>query len=207
MMDECPFDKLKRLRRIANDSERTAIYQCHSQCTCSPKCRLRSIALSRGNTRNLELFNYPGKGLGVRTREKIYKGSFIVEYVGERITHGLSRIRSEVYMKFDLLYSFQLDFHLEEDAEPDREIDEIDAVYYCNISRFFNHSCDGGNMKQLTFFEDQTDQSMQRIGFFATKDILPGEELTFDYNIQTIVGCCCGTIKCRNPRSSSSSSK
>ena len=92
-----------------------------------------------------------------------------MEYVGERITHGLSRIRSEVYMKFDLLYSFQLDFHLEEDAEPDREIDEIDAVYYCNISRFFNHSCDGGNMKQLTFFEDQTDQSMQRIGFFATR--------------------------------------
>jgi SET domain-containing protein len=81
------------------------------------------------------------------------------------------------------------------------EVDEstiIDAGVGGNSARYINHSCspnceavnDGG-----------------RIFIEALRDIRPGEELTYDYlleteepmtpRLQTIFGCNCGTRRCR----------
>lgn len=55
----------------------------------------------------------------------------------------------------------------------------IDATRKGNIARFINHSCDPNAAT-----EKWTVGRRNRIGFFAVKDIKPGEEIVFDYNFQ-----------------------
>ena len=118
-------------------------------------------------------------GLGVYALEKIENGETITVLTGEKI--------------------------IEKDC--DRMIDEgvlnnddplqIDTNFYYildHTSHSFNHSCDpnAGLKKQSTLF--------------ALRDILPGEEITYDYSttvdpnnftFTTMNNCLCGSPKCR----------
>jgi len=82
-------------------------------------------------------FTPNGKGWGLRTLEKLPKGAFICEYIGEILTIP------ELYQR-----SFEdkptlpviLDAHWgsEERLEGDKDLC-LDGMFYGNISRFLNH--------------------------------------------------------------------
>ena len=75
----------------------------------------------------------------------------------------------------------------------------IDATYRCGVARFLNHSC-APCLRQTSVWVDTLDLMLHRIAFFATRDIAPGEELTFDYKYDEgarEMECHCGAPACR----------
>lgn len=73
----------------------------------------------------------------------------------------------------------------------------IDATEKGNASRFINHSCDPNCEIQKWQTGDQ-----YSVGIFAIREILPGEEITFDYQFERVgnssMPCYCGSAKCRH---------
>ena len=127
-------------------------------------------------------------GLGVFAARRIRKGTRIIEYLGERISHREANRRHAAKPVTDnhtFLYSV------------DRGV-VIDASVNGNDARFINHGCDP-NCESVT--EDR------RIYIDAIKTIEPGEELKYDYsisrdkddppNIDEIFACHCGGADCR----------
>lgn len=53
----------------------------------------------------------------------------------------------------------------------------IDAHYYGNVSRFFNHSC-VPNVVPIRVYYDHQDLRFPKIAFFAARDIVADEEIT-----------------------------
>ena len=196
--DQFPYAAgTKELLHI-REKKMPAIFECGSKCSCGPECRLRHISLRPNRFDSLELFNAAEKGLGVRATEPIPRGMFIGEYIGEKIDSRTANIRRYFYERNNFLYAFALGYDVGE-GEGDGaavDLDELDAVFYCNITRFFNHSCDGGNLRAATFFVDHHDRQMQRIGFFSSRAIRKGEELTFDYGFKPNSKCFCDSPQC-----------
>lgn len=127
-------------------------------------------------------------GRGVFARTDIPKGTRLIEYTGDRISHK----------EADLRY---------EDSDPNDNhtflfiVDRktvIDAEIGGNDARFINHSCDGN-------CESVIEKS--RVFIEATRLIPKGEELGYDYeigrekddppNVDEIFACRCGSPKCR----------
>ena len=73
----------------------------------------------------------------------------------------------------------------------------IDATDMGNASRFINHSCDPN-----CEIQKWTTGYTSSVGVFANRDIVEGEELTFDYQFErignTTMPCFCGSSKCRH---------
>jgi len=127
-------------------------------------------------------------GMGVFATRRIRKGTRIVEYLGERISHREADRRYASKRPDDnhtFLYIV------------DRGV-VIDAGVDGNDARFINHGCDP-NCESVT--EDR------RIYIEAIQTIQPGEELKYDYsigrdkddpaNIDEIFACRCGAGDCR----------
>ena len=58
------------------------IYECNDQCQCGPECSNRVV--QKGRKHRVCIFRTAnGRGWGVKAMQKIKKGSFIMEYVGE----------------------------------------------------------------------------------------------------------------------------
>ncbi len=124
-------------------------------------------------------------GTGVFAKRKIPKGSRIIEYKGTR------RTREEILLdhqngKPQNVYLFGLDGGK-----------VIDGTKRGNDARYINHSCEP-NCETYAFDE--------KIFVYAIRDIVRGEELTFDYNLRSAFGiknepnkniCNCGTPSCR----------
>ena len=73
----------------------------------------------------------------------------------------------------------------------------IDGYRMANEGRFVNHSCEPNCEMQKWSVN-----GFYRIGLFALRDIMPGEELCYDYNFdnfnrETQQECKCGSNKCR----------
>ena len=127
-------------------------------------------------------------GRGVYASRRIRKGTRIIEYVGDRISHD----------EADARY----------DSKPDDDghtflfvVDDdicIDAGVGGNAARFINHSC-APNCE--TLIEDR------RVFIEAIRDIEPGEELGYDYQLTwestddpeelQLYRCLCGAPNCR----------
>lgn len=127
-------------------------------------------------------------GRGVFAARRIRKGTRIIEYVGERMSHEEADKRYE-------------------DSDPNDNhtflfiVDKktvIDATVGGNDSRFINHSCDG-NCESVI--------EKGRVWIEATRTIQPGQELGYDYeigrepddpdNVDEVFACRCGSPKCR----------
>lgn len=52
----------------------------------------------------------------------------------------------------------------------------LDANFYGNVSRFFNHSC-SANIVPVRVYFDHQDLRFPKIAFFASRDIEAGEEI------------------------------
>lgn len=127
-------------------------------------------------------------GKGVFARKDIPKGTRIVEYVGDRITHKQADDRYEGHDPNDNhTFLFIVDRRT-----------VIDGGVKGNDARFINHSCDGN-------CESEIEKS--RVYIEAIKDIPKGQELGYDYqigrskedppNVDEIYACRCGAEKCR----------
>lgn len=162
---------------------------------------MRHISLRPDRFDKLEIFNAAEKGLGIRALEPIPRGMFIGEYIGEKVDARTAAVRRYFYERNNFLYAFALGYDVGDEGETAAvDMDELDAVLYCNLTRFFNHSCDGGNLRAATFFVDHHDRQMQRIGFFSSRPIKKGEELTFDYGFQPNSKCFCFSPQCYGSR-------
>lgn len=128
------------------------------------------------------------EGRGVFAKRKIPKGARIIEYKGKRrpVTDLFTERAEE---KASHVYAFSL--------RPDTF---IDGAIGGNESSFINHSCEP-NCEAYTF-DDKT-------YIYAKKDIVRGEELTFDYQLRRAFSaprkksdasdyiCRCGSKNCR----------
>jgi uncharacterized protein len=127
-------------------------------------------------------------GLGVFAVRRIRKGTRIVEYLGERISHREADRRYEGKSSRDNhTFLFVVDRGVVIDAGADG-----------NEARFINHACDP-NCESVT--EDR------RVFVEAIRTIQPGEELSYDYSIKrdrddppdidAVFACRCGAEGCR----------
>lgn len=135
-----------------------------------------------------EIRESPIAGQGAFALKSIRTGTRIIEYLGERISQEEADRRYDDTI-FDqphvLLFSVD-----------DKTV--IDAAVDGNEARYINHSCEP-NCRSVT--------RRGRVHIYAIKDIAPGEELTYDYNLtregisddeaRTRYVCRCGSRKCR----------
>ncbi len=127
-------------------------------------------------------------GRGVFALRRIRKGTRIIEYLGDRVSHRQADRR---YEHKDINDNHTFLFIV------DRNV-VIDGGANGNDARFINHSCDP-NCESV--IEDR------RVFIEATRTIRPGEELTYDYqigrdrtdpaNVDDIYACRCGAQRCR----------
>jgi len=127
-------------------------------------------------------------GKGVFALRAIAKGTRIIEYLGERISH---READERYADHEETDNHTFLFSV------DRAL-VIDAGVDGNEARFINHSCDP-NCESVI--------ERRRVFIEAIRRIEPGEELCYDYqigrergdppNVDEIYACRCGAAQCR----------
>ena len=128
------------------------------------------------------------QGRGGFAIRPIPKGTRIIEYVGERISHDQADKRyDDGGMGRHHTFLFSIDSKT-----------VIDAAVDGNEARFINHSC-APNCEAI--------DERKRIYIEAIRDIAPGEELTYDYAYERdgtedeewerIYLCKCGAPNCR----------
>lgn len=180
----------------------TPIYECNKRCKCGPDCNNRVV--QQGRKHSLRIFKTSnGCGWGVRTDERIKKGEFLCEYVGEVISYEEAEKRGKVYDAEGRTYLFDLDFNSNDNPY------SIDAAKFGNVSHFINHSCDP-NLGVWAVWINCLDMDLPKICLFALKTIEAGEEITFDYKNQyggdqidepsqrlDWTPCRCGAANCR----------
>ena len=127
-------------------------------------------------------------GRGVFALRRIRKGSTVIEYLGDRVTHAQADARYENKNPNDNhTFLFTVDART-----------VIDAGVGGNEARYINHGCDP-NCESTTLDE--------RIFIEAIRTIQAGEELAYDYRIQRdaddepdvdeVYACRCGAVSCR----------
>jgi len=136
----------------------------------------------------IEVRNSPVHGRGVFAVALITKGTRIIEYLGDRVSHKAADDRYADHDENDNhTFLFIVDKHT-----------VIDAAVGGNDARFINHQC-SGNCESVI--------ENRRVFIDATRDIAPGQELGYDYeigrekddppNVDEIYACRCGSPQCR----------
>lgn len=130
----------------------------------------------------------PIHGTGVFAARRIPKGTRVIEYLGERVSHAEADRRYE-----DKDINDNHTFLFTVDART-----VLDAGVGGNAARYINHSCDP-NCESVI--------EKGRVFIEAVRDIPAGAELAYDYmierepgdppDIDRIFGCRCGAAQCR----------
>ncbi len=138
--------------------------------------------------RRIAVRRSPIHGRGVFALRKIPKGARIIEYKGQLITDKEADrrySRAHEHSPHTMLFSVDGGW-------------VIDATRRGNSARWINHSC-APNC--------EIEEEDRRVFIEARRDIRPGEELTYDYNLQIgekhtraakrAHACYCGSRRCR----------
>ncbi|NXN13670.1 ASH1L methyltransferase, partial [Indicator maculatus] len=155
-------------------------------CPCGDQCCNQRIQRHEW-VQCLERFRAEEKGWGIRTKEPLKAGQFIIEYLGEVVSEQEFRNRMiEQYHNHSDHYCLNLDSGM-----------VIDSYRMGNEARFINHSCNPNCEMQKWSVN-----GVYRIGLYALKDMPAGTELTYDYNFHSFNVekqqlCKCGFDKCR----------
>ncbi|RLU23462.1 hypothetical protein DMN91_003666 [Ooceraea biroi] len=166
---------------------RMVFSECSPQlCPCNDKCENQKIQKHEWSP-GLQRFMTEDKGWGVRTQQAIKSGDFILEYVGEVVSEREFKSRMATrYANDTHHYCLHLDGGL-----------VIDGHRMGGDGRFVNHSCEPNcEMQKWSVL------GLPRMALFASRDIKPGEELTYDYNFALFnpsegQQCRCGSSACR----------
>eukprot|EP00871_Galdieria_phlegrea_P003688 jgi/Galph1/431/GphlegSOOS_G5256.1 len=138
---------------------------------CGQRCQIRRSGI---------------QGFGLYAIEDIPEDELIIEYAGEIIRPIIADIREKDYERRKIgCYMFRLN-----------EYQIVDATVKGNYARFINHSCNPNCLSKIIVI----DGGRQVIGIFAKKNILQGEELTYDYQFDEFgetIPCNCGAFNCR----------
>ena len=201
------YDQNGRLLNVKQLESMPPINECHAECSCDESTCLNRV-VQKGCQLDLEVFDCAPsvKGRGLRTRQHIPAGSFVIEYMGEVIGPSQasqllkSRQAESNYIMF-LREHFPLDHSVVTTI--------IDARNYSNSARFVNHSCE----PNLVVLPVRIDNMVPHAALFAKRDIAPNEELSYDYSghhadtgasaVASDRSCLCESANCRGflPRS------
>ncbi|XP_056103865.1 histone-lysine N-methyltransferase NSD3 isoform X2 [Rhinichthys klamathensis goyatoka] len=175
-------------RPCSQDSQclnRMLQYECHPQvCPAGDHCH--NQCFSKRLYPDTEVIKTSGRGWGLKTKQDLKKGDFVMEYVGELIDSEecKQRIRNANENHVTNFYMLTL--------TKDRV---IDAGPKGNLSRFMNHSCSPNCETQKWTVNGDV-----RIGLFTLCDIAADTELTFNYNLDCLgngrTSCHCGSENC-----------
>ncbi|KAL8476034.1 hypothetical protein ACS0TY_028630 [Phlomoides rotata] len=191
-----PYDERRRIIL----EEGYLVYECNQRCSCNRACRNR--VLQNGVQVKMEIFKTERKGWAVRAREAILRGTFVCEYIGEIIDENEADERRTRYDAEGCRYLYEVDANINDMS---RLIEGqvpyvIDATNFGNVSRFINHSC-SPNLVNHQVLVESMDSKLAHIGFYASRDIALGEELTYDFRYKLLPGegcpCECGASNCR----------
>ncbi|XP_055520671.1 histone-lysine N-methyltransferase SETD2 isoform X2 [Leucoraja erinacea] len=171
----CGEDCLNRLLMI----------ECSSRCLHGEYCTNRRF--QRRQYADVDVILTERKGWGLRADKELSVNSFVLEYCGEVLDHKEFKNRVKEYARNKNIHYYFM-------ALKNDEI--IDATLKGNCSRFMNHSCEPNCETQKWTVNGQL-----RVGFFTTKTVAAGAELTFDYQFQRYgkeaQKCFCGSANCR----------
>ena len=157
-------------------------------CPCGKKtdCGNRRIQ-KRQTPKGIQSYKTADKGFGLRCKQDLTPGDLVTEYCGQVISpeECSKRLQEQGAQGIGAFYMVSID------AEQ-----IIDAGPMGNLARFANHDCDPNMILQKWNVNGQ-----MRVGLFACKDVPAGEELTWNYNLDSFEGhkklkCFCGAANC-----------
>ncbi|KAG8641825.1 hypothetical protein MANES_12G036100v8 [Manihot esculenta] len=209
----CPLESAKNdeiLEPCKGHLKRAYIKECWSKCACHKRCGNRIV--QRGIRCKLQVFfTSEGKGWGLRTLEKLPKGTFVCEYVGEILTNkelhernikrrrGINNERHTYPVLLDAYWCLK-------GALKEEEALCLDPTFYGNVARFINHRCLDANLIEIPVKVETPDHHYYHLAFFTAREVNALEELTWDYGIDfddndnpmEVFRCLCGSKFCRN---------
>ncbi|XP_068180647.1 histone-lysine N-methyltransferase SETD2 isoform X2 [Antennarius striatus] len=190
MQCECPvLPREERSRGALACGEdclnRLLMIECSSRCLNGVYCSNRRFQMKQHA--DFDVILTEDKGWGLRAAKDLAPNTFVLEYCGEVLDHKEFKIRVKEYARNKNIHYYFM-------ALKNNEI--IDATLKGNCSRFMNHSCEPNCETQKWTVNGQL-----RVGFFTTKPVTAGTELTFDYQFQRYgkeaQKCFCGAPSCR----------
>jgi SET domain-containing protein len=112
-------------------------------------------------------------GWGVYAAQPIPEDARIIEYKGQLISQAEAWRREQRYLPRQRIWIFTIDDRWARDAGVGG-----------NMARYINHACSPNCYVDIIG---------RHIWILASRDIEPGEELTYDYNTDGVAGirCCC----------------
>ncbi|KAK6139790.1 hypothetical protein DH2020_026466 [Rehmannia glutinosa] len=173
--------------------------ECGPGCKCDSGCGNR---VTQGGVRiRLKMVKDEKKGWGLYAAEFIPNGKFICEYAGELLSTKEAKQRQQAYDKLPPIGCLSPALLVVKEHLPSGNTCmriNIDATRIGNITRFINHSCDGGNLD--TVIMRSSGALLPRVCFFASRDIQENEELSFSYGDVRLKPngqqCFCGSSSC-----------
>ncbi|KAI5921735.1 SET domain-containing protein [Camillea tinctor] len=175
---------------------RIMLYECDStNCNVGiDLCQNRAFAKLQERTKaggkyrvGVEVIKTSDRGYGIRANRCFNANQIIMEYTGEIITEEeCDRRMNEKYKDNQCYYLMSFDQNMIIDATTG------------SIARFVNHSCQP-NCRMVKWIVS----GQPRMALFAgDRDIMTGEELTYDYNFdpfsaKNVQKCLCGAPNCR----------
>uniref|UniRef100_A0A672JB44 [histone H3]-lysine(36) N-trimethyltransferase n=1 Tax=Salarias fasciatus TaxID=181472 RepID=A0A672JB44_SALFA len=190
MQCECPvLPREERSRGVLACGEdclnRLLMIECSSRCLNGVYCSNRRFQMKQHA--DFEVILTEDKGWGLRAAKDLASNTFVLEYCGEVLDHKEFKTRVKEYARNKNIHYYFMSLK-------NNEI--IDATLKGNCSRFMNHSCEPNCETQKWTVNGQL-----RVGFFTTKAVTAGTELTFDYQFQRYgkeaQKCFCGAPSCR----------
>ena len=158
--------------------------ECVGDCACGADCQNQRFW--RRLYANVSVIKTEKKGFGLRANTHLKNGDFIFEYIGEVIPEGTFRKRMRIYDEEGIKHFYFMSLSKGE---------FVDATKKGNLGRFCNHSCNPNCYVDKWVVGDKL-----RMGIFAERNIKPGEELVFNYNVDRYGAnpqpCYCGEDNC-----------
>ncbi|XP_028986390.1 histone-lysine N-methyltransferase SETD2 isoform X2 [Betta splendens] len=190
MQCECPVlpreDRARGVLACGEDClNRLLMIECSSRCLNGAYCSNRRFQMKQHA--DFDVILTEEKGWGLRAAKDLASNTFVLEYCGEVLDHKEFKTRVKEYARNKNIHYYFMSLK-------NNEI--IDATLKGNCSRFMNHSCEPNCETQKWTVNGQL-----RVGFFTTKAVSAGTELTFDYQFQRYgkeaQKCFCGAPSCR----------